>query len=408
MITNLVVIPVAFEYLRGRDSMSECRNCRFDDSTADSHSINEKSDGGIGLTADRDLFQRRRSVAVWLWTICVIAALLIGANEQTADQSKILPSTAALSTLAVTIISVIASIIFQSGQFRTMHRQPCRWLPTFITLAIPSFWGLALNGYSPVLPLLVLGIAFFSANLVVKYKNASFFVSLRLLRTSRDCSASDPFDSSSEGSRSGAPFAAIGAMNPKPELQCDQHAVLNSESSVLRNQCHDANQDIDFDRTRATNTFREKFIPLAHENARIQKPLQIVSELVDEVRYVDGFDMPTVIETDEEHSGLNDRSMTQWMSRRGNSQGEVVEGWVRVEFEPGVREQVVHVSFCPPFSISPEMETEDLDGGGLEIRIVALFPFGARMTVRRSGNVKEAESQRVGFVATASSSRRAA
>jgi hypothetical protein len=58
--------------------------------------------------------------------------------------------------------------------------------------------------------------------------------------------------------------------------------------------------------------------------------------------------------------------------------------------------------------------TEDLDGIGLEIRVAAAFPFGARLSIRRPKNssvsdeLTGGEAFRIGFVAIASSARRAA
>jgi hypothetical protein len=62
----------------------------------------------------------------------------------------------------------------------------------------------------------------------------------------------------------------------------------------------------------------------------------------------------------------------------------------------------------------PEVTVEDLDGIGLEIRVGAAFPFGARLSVRRttkssvSDQLTCVEAYRIGFVAIASSVRRAA
>ena len=39
------------------------------------------------------------------------------------------------------------------------------------------------------------------------------------------------------------------------------------------------------------------------------------------------------------------------------------------------RETVIHVAFCPPLPGIPEIETEDLEGADLEIRVAAAFAF---------------------------------
>lgn len=109
-----------------------------------------------------------------------------------------------------------------------------------------------------------------------------------------------------------------------------------------------------------------------------------------------------------ESSDSEDEDVTQWMSRRMTDDGEVIEGWMRVSFQSGQREATIHVSFCPPLPGSPAIETEDLEGADLEIRAASVFPFGLRMTARRSGSTQEPQVARIGFVATAAVHRRAA
>ena len=126
---------------------------------------------------------------------------------------------------------------------------------------------------------------------------------------------------------------------------------------------------------------------------------------------VDSFDeSEEIIEHDEltNNESVHDEDVTQWMSRRVTDDGELVEGWLRVEFSASQREATAHVSFCPPLSSPPEIETEDLDGTDLEIRVGTAFPFGARLTVRRSGSTTQPHSARVGFVAVVAANQKAA
>jgi hypothetical protein len=110
----------------------------------------------------------------------------------------------------------------------------------------------------------------------------------------------------------------------------------------------------------------------------------------------------------DEGAGEVDAGQTLWLSRRTTDDTEQIEGWVRVEFAAGQRETMIHVAFCPPLPGIPEIETEDLEGSDLEIRVAAAFAFGARLSVRRSGALDEANSDRVGFFAQARSANRAA
>jgi len=112
-------------------------------------------------------------------------------------------------------------------------------------------------------------------------------------------------------------------------------------------------------------------------------------------------------ETADIDSGSEDQ-LTLWLSRRDTDHGEQIEGWVRVPFASGQRETTVHVAFCPPMSVCPEIETEELDGADLEIRVAAVFPFGVRLSVRRSGPLDERNSDRIGFIAQSLSTQRAA
>jgi hypothetical protein len=90
-----------------------------------------------------------------------------------------------------------------------------------------------------------------------------------------------------------------------------------------------------------------------------------------------------------------------WMTRRTDDDGEVCEGHVRVEFADGVRETAVHVAFCPSFSAIPDVELEDVDGLGWELKTTAVYPYGLRIAVRRGARDAAAASGRVAYWACA-------
>lgn len=78
---------------------------------------------------------------------------------------------------------------------------------------------------------------------------------------------------------------------------------------------------------------------------------------------------------------------------------EVIEGEALVEFPAGQKEATLHLSFCPPFQVRPELHAEDALGEDLEIRAEAVHPFGARLSVRRATGLDHAESRHISYVA---------
>ncbi|OYW18726.1 MAG: hypothetical protein B7Z55_10085, partial [Planctomycetales bacterium 12-60-4] len=73
----------------------------------------------------------------------------------------------------------------------------------------------------------------------------------------------------------------------------------------------------------------------------------------------------------------------QTMTRRQDSDVEIVEGILRVEFASGQRETTIHVAFCPPLPSRPDVELEDLDATEWDLKIAACYPFGIRIAIRR-------------------------
>ncbi|MFO0919597.1 MAG: hypothetical protein U0872_14965 [Planctomycetaceae bacterium] len=95
-------------------------------------------------------------------------------------------------------------------------------------------------------------------------------------------------------------------------------------------------------------------------------------------------------------------SATDWQRRIVVEDGEAIEGNVRIQFAPGQKEAIAHLAFCPPFSTVPEVHAEDSEGGDLEIRSEAIYPFGARLTVRRSSAFDIAASYDIAYTAAVS------
>lgn len=62
--------------------------------------------------------------------------------------------------------------------------------------------------------------------------------------------------------------------------------------------------------------------------------------------------------------------------------GEVLAGWMRVPMALGQRSTSVHLAFCPPFSRTPRVKVEQLEGPRARIKTVQLLPYGARFDLK--------------------------
>lgn len=124
------------------------------------------------------------------------------------------------------------------------------------------------------------------------------------------------------------------------------------------------------------------------------------------------FDMkqtpPAVVDMVDDEEPLGDESTTQWMTRRQDADGEAIEGTVRVEFAPGQREAIAHVTFCPPLATVPDVELECVDGEDWQLKSESALPYGLRIQIRRSTAVTLAQSGIVAYLATSTRTLKAA
>jgi hypothetical protein len=88
------------------------------------------------------------------------------------------------------------------------------------------------------------------------------------------------------------------------------------------------------------------------------------------------------------HEGANlepaaDPHVMQQFVRRQTAEGDdLVEGWLRAPLGPGQRTTHVHISFCPPFASTPELEFEQADGQPARVKLGQVLPYGARFEVK--------------------------
>jgi len=76
-------------------------------------------------------------------------------------------------------------------------------------------------------------------------------------------------------------------------------------------------------------------------------------------------------------------NVIQQLTRRRTPDGvEELAGWLRMPFTEGQRTTSVHVAFCPPFSKTPELAVEQLDGPATRIKTAQLLPHGVRFDLK--------------------------
>jgi hypothetical protein len=90
------------------------------------------------------------------------------------------------------------------------------------------------------------------------------------------------------------------------------------------------------------------------------------------------------------------QQLTLSQSLNGDRQ---LSGWLRIPLEIGQRTGTVHVSFCPPFPATPELEVEQIDGPEAHIETVQLLPYGVRLDVKLRQAVREPASVLLQFTA---------
>ncbi len=79
----------------------------------------------------------------------------------------------------------------------------------------------------------------------------------------------------------------------------------------------------------------------------------------------------------------HDEHIVQQLTRvRDAELGEMVYGTLRADFEPNQRSVSLHVAFCPPFAMTPQMDIEQTDGPESRLKLGQVLPYGARIDVR--------------------------
>lgn len=92
----------------------------------------------------------------------------------------------------------------------------------------------------------------------------------------------------------------------------------------------------------------------------------------------------------------------EWCERTTDDCGNaIVRGNIVARFEAGQSQATAHIPFQPPFDRVPEFSFEVIDAPAIRVRTPAVFRYGARLELKRSGDIVSALQVPVQFQATA-------
>lgn len=90
---------------------------------------------------------------------------------------------------------------------------------------------------------------------------------------------------------------------------------------------------------------------------------------------------PTLYEAKDQERG----AVVSELHRRSSQQGDdLLEGQLVATFAAGARQTVLHVPFIPPFPAVPRLDCEVADGADVRVKVGAVFPYGARLELKRA------------------------
>jgi hypothetical protein len=89
-----------------------------------------------------------------------------------------------------------------------------------------------------------------------------------------------------------------------------------------------------------------------------------------------GLEQPSEASEDSE-------TLLQQLNRFRDADGrETVRGTLVAEFAPGERTATLHIAFCPPFELLPQVQAEIADGPDANVKVAQVLHNGARLDVR--------------------------
>lgn len=78
----------------------------------------------------------------------------------------------------------------------------------------------------------------------------------------------------------------------------------------------------------------------------------------------------------------SDETITQHVVRRHDAAGEVIEGWLRVDFAAAQRHATAHLAICPPLDCVPQCFAEQMDGPPARIKVAQVLEHGVRFELK--------------------------
>jgi hypothetical protein len=95
------------------------------------------------------------------------------------------------------------------------------------------------------------------------------------------------------------------------------------------------------------------------------------------------------------------RAADEWMERTTGEAGQVrLQGQIVAEFSAGQSIATVHIPFCPAFCDLPEFSYEIVDSPSIRARTPAVYRYGARLELKRSGDITGPDRAEIRFSAT--------
>ncbi|NQU23431.1 MAG: hypothetical protein HQ567_19290 [Candidatus Nealsonbacteria bacterium] len=114
---------------------------------------------------------------------------------------------------------------------------------------------------------------------------------------------------------------------------------------------------------------------------------------------------PCELQPDSPAETLAEGVLQQFTRTRAADGSERLSGWLRAPFLAGQRTASVHVAFCPPFAVVPELSVEQVDGPPARVKTAQLLPQGARLDLKLASAAEEPHDVALEFSALASSER---